>query len=597
MSRKKTLLCLIWAFLLLLIPAVGASAATELQYVYLTPSEDGSQTGVIVALNGTEPESASLDYGTGTVKASEISGNHLVFLVPGSGVTEKNLKSLIIEKNSEKETIRLTSFFQAAETEKLDPAEEISDSGIASGRSRAAGGITEAQEATAEAYTAESSSEIISTLAVASAQAGTSLSRSGTNSNIVVVLDPGHGGNEAGANRTWNGVLYEEKVINLKISKYTAQELEKYAGVTVYLTRTGDTTLSLEDRVDYAAKKNATVLVSQHINSTNNNQDSVSGSLVFVATGNYRPDLKTKSWALSNTILNELSKLGLKKLGLQIRTSENNTLYPDKSLADYYGIIRRSVLAGFPGIIVEHAFVNNPSDCKKYFGSDAAIQKLGVADATAIAKYYGLKLKSETPDTEPTTEPTTEPDSDTGSWQEENGHYYYVNSDGSRAGAGWLKLKDGTYYLDENGYRMEGLINIGEKTYYLDPENGKRLTGFQTINKKVYYFRPSTGSMIHFGWVNINGNRYYFHDDGHAQTGLAVIGGERYFFRTDGSMIRSKWVYYWNSWYFASCKGNLYRNTWHYIDKKRYYFNNRGITKGRSDIPSGIYTKTTVVER
>ena len=113
-------------------------------------------------------------------------------------------------------------------------------------------------------------------------------------------------------------------------------------------------------------------------------------------------------------------------------------------------------MAGFPGIIVEHAFVNNPSDCKKYFGSDAAIQKLGVADATAIAKYYGLKLKSETPDTEPTTEPTTEPDSDTGSWQEENGHYYYVNSDGSRAGAGWLKLKDGTYYLDENDYRMEG---------------------------------------------------------------------------------------------------------------------------------------------
>lgn len=75
--------------------------------------------------------------------------------------------------------------------------------------------------------------------------------------------------------------------------------------------------------MDYAAKKNATVLVSQHINSTNNNQDSVSGSLVFVATGNYRPDLKTKSWALSNTILNELSKLGLKNLGLQIRTSEN----------------------------------------------------------------------------------------------------------------------------------------------------------------------------------------------------------------------------------------------------------------------------------
>ena len=72
--------------------------------------------------------------------------------------------------------------------------------------------------------------------------------------------------------------------------------------------------------------------------------------------------------------------------------------------------------------------------------------------------------------------------------------------------------------------------------------------------KGLLFPSSSTGSMIHFGWVNINGNRYYFHDDGHAQTGLAVIGGERYFFRTDGSMIRSKWVYYWNSWYFASCK-------------------------------------------
>ena len=101
---------------------------------------------MIVALNGTEPESASLDYGTGTVKASEISGNHLVFLVPGADYGEKS-ESLIIEKNSEKETIRLTSFFQASGTEKLDPEREISDSGIASGRSRAAGGITEAQEA------------------------------------------------------------------------------------------------------------------------------------------------------------------------------------------------------------------------------------------------------------------------------------------------------------------------------------------------------------------------------------------------------------------------------------------------------------------
>ncbi len=88
MSRKKALLCLIWALLLLMVPAVGVSAATELQYVYLTPSENGNQTGVVIALDGEKVTEASLDYGSGKVKSSRINGNHLVFLVPGADISE-----------------------------------------------------------------------------------------------------------------------------------------------------------------------------------------------------------------------------------------------------------------------------------------------------------------------------------------------------------------------------------------------------------------------------------------------------------------------------------------------------------------------------
>ena len=39
---------------------VGVSAATELQYVYLTPSENGNQTGVVIALDGEKVTEASL---------------------------------------------------------------------------------------------------------------------------------------------------------------------------------------------------------------------------------------------------------------------------------------------------------------------------------------------------------------------------------------------------------------------------------------------------------------------------------------------------------------------------------------------------------
>ena len=43
----------------------------------------------------------------------------------------------------------------------------------------------------------------------------------------VVVLDPGHGGREAGSYAVHNGHVYREEEINWKIAQYTMQELKK----------------------------------------------------------------------------------------------------------------------------------------------------------------------------------------------------------------------------------------------------------------------------------------------------------------------------------------------------------------------------------
>ncbi len=95
--------------------------------------------------------------------------------------------------------------------------------------------------------------------------------------DIVVVLDPGHRGDESGAVRSWDGVDYIEKRYYIKDIQVHQKELEKYMGVKVYLTRTGDSTLSLEERVNYAAGKGATVLISQHINSTPQHESTATG--------------------------------------------------------------------------------------------------------------------------------------------------------------------------------------------------------------------------------------------------------------------------------------------------------------------------------
>lgn len=68
-----------------------------------------------------------------------------------------------------------------------------------------------------------------------------------------------------------------------------------------------------------------------------------------------------------------------------------SVIYPNNSLSDYYSVIRNSKLKGFPAVIVEHAYVSNPTDCRNYFSSVSKLRKLGIADAMGIVSYYGLK--------------------------------------------------------------------------------------------------------------------------------------------------------------------------------------------------------------
>lgn len=81
--------------------------------------------------------------------------------------------------------------------------------------------------------------------------------------NLVIVVDPGHGGNEIGA-VSKDGT--REKDINLQLSKRLKKELEK-GGARVYLTRKRDKYVDLYDRVDFAKEKEALILISMHQNS------------------------------------------------------------------------------------------------------------------------------------------------------------------------------------------------------------------------------------------------------------------------------------------------------------------------------------------
>jgi N-acetylmuramoyl-L-alanine amidase len=77
-----------------------------------------------------------------------------------------------------------------------------------------------------------------------------------------IVLDPGHGGDDRGT----RGRASLEKEMTLDLAKRLERNLTA-SGVRVFLTRTADKTVPLEDRVAFAKAKGADLFVSLHFNS------------------------------------------------------------------------------------------------------------------------------------------------------------------------------------------------------------------------------------------------------------------------------------------------------------------------------------------
>ena len=94
-----------------------------------------------------------------------------------------------------------------------------------------------------------------------------------------VVLDPGHGGEELGAQGA-KGAL--EKDITLAVAKRLRTLIESRLGLKVYLTRDDDRTLSLDDRSAFANSHKADVFLSIHANAAV--RPSLKGAEVYYLT-------------------------------------------------------------------------------------------------------------------------------------------------------------------------------------------------------------------------------------------------------------------------------------------------------------------------
>lgn len=87
-----------------------------------------------------------------------------------------------------------------------------------------------------------------------------------TPQTITVVIDAGHGGNDPG-HLSHSDKHKTEKEINLLIANYLGGYIDQYLdNITVVYTRTDDSYLSLDERVELANSKNADYFISIHCN-------------------------------------------------------------------------------------------------------------------------------------------------------------------------------------------------------------------------------------------------------------------------------------------------------------------------------------------
>ena len=208
---------------------------------------------------------------------------------------------------------------------------------------------------------------------------------------FVVGLDPGHGGSDPGA----GGYGLTEREVNWKIAVACYDELNTYHNVTAVLSRTYDELPGLAERVDRLVAAGAKVVVSLHNNASGSGTGHGCEVWVPNSSSYMYEETHVVGEQLGQKILDKLGALGLTKRGVFTRDSVlegydyDDTHYPDGSRADYYTFIDTARRYGIPGIIVEHAFIDNASDAA-FLASDANLKKLGIADAQGIAAQYGL---------------------------------------------------------------------------------------------------------------------------------------------------------------------------------------------------------------
>lgn len=229
--------------------------------------------------------------------------------------------------------------------------------------------------------------------------------------DFVIILDPGHGGHDAGA----IGLKGKEKNINLGVALKVGAMIEKnMPDVKVKYTRKTDVFIGLKERADFAHKNNGDLFVSIHANSVSKNaknRTTIQGASTYVL-GLARSQQNLEIAQRENSVIMLEDDYNTKYEGFDPNSPESYIIfetmqdaYRDQSIA-FAGLVQdeMSSVAGrvdrgvrqnifyvlartsMPSVLIELDFICNPKQ-EQYMLSEKGQQQMAQAIYNAFVSY------------------------------------------------------------------------------------------------------------------------------------------------------------------------------------------------------------------
>ncbi|NRD77194.1 C39 family peptidase [Bacillus sp. BRMEA1] len=136
---------------------------------------------------------------------------------------------------------------------------------------------------------------------------------------------------------------------------------------------------------------------------------------------------------------------------------------------------------------------------------------------------------------------------------------------------GWIQENGQWYFYNSNSEKQTGWMDDQGKRYFLD-KTGARQTGW-LLNQGSWYFLNSNGAM-QTGWIYNGGYWYYLKANGQMQTGWVLDSGKWYYLYGSGKMATG-WVYTGGKWYYLNSNGVM-QTSWVKVNGKFYFLNADG---------------------